>query len=117
MTIPLKEREIRCLAYLRDKIGETGVSPTLREIGTAMGFKSPPNAHWILKSLQEKGYIRKVAGRHRAIEIVPQGKVVTLQPDTHFLAATYANKHGIPLEQVANDLLRDALKATATEAR
>ena len=49
--------------------------------------------------------------------LVPQGKVVALQPDTHFLAARYAHKHGIPLEQVANDLLRDALKATATEAR
>jgi SOS-response transcriptional repressor LexA len=115
-TAPLKAREVRALAYLRETIEATGVSPTLREMGQALGFKSPPNAHWIIKSLEAKGYVKRTPGQHRSIELIPQGKVVTLQPDTHFLAARYAHKAGLTVEQATNDLLRGALSAASQEA-
>ena len=54
-----------------------GYPPSVREIGTAVGLKSPSTVHFHLKGLEEAGVIVKAEGKTRAISLpgVPLGPV------------------------------------------
>ena len=57
--------------------GEHGYPPSVREIGTAVGLKSPSTVHFHMKGLEEAGVIVKAEGKTRAISLpgVPLGPV------------------------------------------
>lgn len=46
-----------------------GYPPSVREIGEAVGLKSPSTVHFHLKGLEEKGLITKAEGKTRAITV------------------------------------------------
>ena len=49
--------------------GEHGYPPSVREIGTAVGLKSPSTVHFHMKGLEEAGVIVKAEGKTRAITV------------------------------------------------
>ena len=53
--------------YLQRVIPEQGYAPSVREIGEAVGLKSPSTVHFHLKRLQEQGLIAKGDFKGRAI--------------------------------------------------
>ena len=57
--------------------GEHGYPPSVREIGTAVGLKSPSTVHFHMKGLEEAGVIVKAEGKTRAITLpgAPLGPV------------------------------------------
>ena len=61
-----------------------GYPPSVREIGTAVGLKSPSTVHFHLKSLEEAGVIVKAEGKTRAISLpgAPLGPVAE-EEDPH----------------------------------
>jgi repressor LexA len=62
-----KEREV--LEFLAQYQKQYGYSPTLREIATATNHKSVSTIHTIIRNLVDKGYIKKVDGNARVLEI------------------------------------------------
>ena len=60
----------RVLNFLKNFIGERGYPPTLREIASQFGLKGPRSPHKTLNILERKGFIRRIPGRSRAIEIL-----------------------------------------------
>ncbi|MPZ89366.1 MAG: transcriptional repressor LexA, partial [Nitriliruptorales bacterium] len=68
---------------------QRGYPPSVREIGEAVGLRSPSSVHSQLASLQRSGYLRKDASRPRAIE-------VHFDPDTELTIPASATKH-VPL--------------------
>ena len=65
--------------YIAACIREQGYPPSVREIGEAVGLKSPSTVHFHLKHLEEAGVIEKGAGKGRAIALtapeVPEDRV------------------------------------------
>ena len=65
--------------YIITCVREQGYPPSVREIGEAVGLKSPSTVHFHLKHLEEAGVIEKGAGKGRAITLttppMPQDKV------------------------------------------
>jgi repressor LexA len=57
----------RIYEYLRETIPKQGYAPSVREIGAAVGLKSPSTVHFHLKRLQERGLIEKGDFKGRAI--------------------------------------------------
>ena len=55
--------------YIAQALREQGYPPSVREIGEAVGLKSPSTVHFHLKHLEEAGYIEKGAGKGRAIAL------------------------------------------------
>lgn len=55
--------------YLQTVIPEQGYAPSVREIGKAVGLKSPSTVHFHLKRLQEQGLIEKGDFKGRAIAL------------------------------------------------
>ena len=56
--------------FLKDFLREKGFPPTLREVASHFGLKGPKGPQKTLNILERKGYIRKVPGGSRAIEIL-----------------------------------------------
>jgi repressor LexA len=56
--------------FLRDFLRRKGFPPTLREIASHFGLRGPKGPQKTLNILERKGYIRKVPGVSRAIEIL-----------------------------------------------
>ncbi len=93
-----KEREV--LEFLAQFQRQYGYSPTLVEIAKATGHKSNSTVHTLIKSLVEKGYVRKVEGNTRVLKIIDEKVTLSMlgsQPAIElplmgFIAA------GMPLE-------------------
>ena len=57
-----------------------GYPPSVREIGAAVGLKSPSTVHFHMKNLEALGYIQKADGKTRAISLPHQGVAEELDP-------------------------------------
>ena len=63
-----KQREL--LMYIHEKLGETGVSPSFDEMREALDLKSKSGVHRLISALEERGFIRRLPNRARALEVV-----------------------------------------------
>ena len=73
-----KQREL--LLFINDRIKETGVSPSFDEMKQALDLASKSGIHRLITALEERGFLRRLAHRARALEVlklpesaVPQG--------------------------------------------
>ncbi len=66
----LTKRQKEILDFLKNFINQNGYPPTLREIAYHFGLNGPRGPQKVLKALEGKGYIRKVRGSSRAIEVL-----------------------------------------------
>lgn len=65
----LSEMQQKIYRYIAACIREQGYPPSVREIGEAVGLRSPSTVHFHLKHLEEAGVIAKGAGKGRAITL------------------------------------------------
>ena len=65
----LTPKQQKIYDYILDFTAEHGYPPSVREIGAAVGLKSPSTVHFHLKHLEEAGVIEKGAGKGRAITL------------------------------------------------
>ena len=65
----LSSMQQKIYSYIVSCIREQGYPPSVREIGEAVGLKSPSTVHFHIKHLAEAGYIEKGAGKGRALTL------------------------------------------------
>ena len=65
----LSKMQQKIYEYIASCIRDQGYPPSVREIGEAVGLKSPSTVHFHLKHLEEAGVIEKGAGKGRAITL------------------------------------------------
>jgi len=70
----LTARQLKVLEYLRRYIRARGYPPTIREIRDAFGLRSNRGIVDHLRALERKGYIRRMPGISRGIEIADRGE-------------------------------------------
>lgn len=58
------------LDFIKEFVGENGFSPSLREIAGGVGLKSTGTVHHHLQQLVERGFIRRLPGAVRTIQIL-----------------------------------------------
>ncbi len=64
----LTPKQEKVLNFIRQRIGER-LPPTIREIGEELGFKSTGTVRDYLKALMQKGLVRRMNNKSRAIEL------------------------------------------------
>lgn len=67
-SISLKQKQI--LDVIQSAIKAKGYPPSVREIGEAVGLKSPSTVHMHLNKLEQLGAIRRESEKNRAIDVV-----------------------------------------------
>ncbi len=65
----LTRKQQQIYDYILSFTMEHGYPPSVREIGSAMGLKSPSTVHFHMKGLEEAGVIVKAEGKTRAISL------------------------------------------------
>lgn len=65
----LTQKQQNIYDYIVAFTASHGYPPSVREIGAAMGLKSPSTVHFHMKGLEEAGYIIKTEGKTRAISL------------------------------------------------
>ena len=68
----LTDRQQMIYDYIVAFSEEHGYPPSVREIGAAVGLKSPSTVHFHLKGLEEAGVIVKAEGKTRAITLAEE---------------------------------------------
>ena len=63
-----KQREL--LLFINDRLGESGVSPSFDEMREALELKSKSGVHRLISALEERGFIRRLPNRARALEVM-----------------------------------------------
>ena len=69
----LTRRQRQVLQVIREWTRKLGYPPTLREIAEAVGLVSTSSVAHQLRALEDKGYLRRDAGRPRAIVLPRSG--------------------------------------------
>jgi repressor LexA len=65
----LSPRQQKIMAVIRDGVVNNGYPPTNRQIGDAVGLASSSSVSYHLKSLEEKGCLRRGTSRTRAVDV------------------------------------------------
>ena len=87
-----KQREL--LLFIDSRLNESGISPSFDEMREALDLKSKSGVHRLISALEERGFIRRLPNRARALEVM---KV----PETSAAGAAPAAKPVVPA--AAND--------------
>ncbi|WP_370155146.1 transcriptional repressor LexA [Ferrovibrio sp.] len=66
----LTRKQHDLLMYIHEKLETTGVSPSFEEMKEAMQLKSKSGIHRLVTGLEERGFIRRLAHRARALEVL-----------------------------------------------
>lgn len=66
----LTKKQYEILSYLKQKIAENGVCPSYDEMRSALKLRSKSGIHRLITALEERGFIRKLPKKARALEII-----------------------------------------------
>lgn len=119
-----KQREL--LLFIHQRIKETGVSPSFDEMKAALDLASKSGIHRLITALEERGFLRRLAHRARAIEVLklpesatpaapPQGRttfkpaLVDPAPQSRTAIPVLGRiAAGVPIEAIQNETHRIA---------
>lgn len=68
--IGLTARQTELLKFINGYIGKHGLAPTVQEMATGLGLKFKGGVVLLLRGLEERGAIRRLPHRRRAIEVL-----------------------------------------------
>ena len=78
----LTRKQHELLMFIHERIKETGVSPSFDEMKEALDLASKSGIHRLITALEERGFLRRLAHRARALEVVklPQQATTAAPP-------------------------------------
>ncbi|ONF95028.1 transcriptional repressor LexA [Sphingomonas jeddahensis] len=92
-----KQHELIC--FINDRLAETGVSPSFEEMKDALDLKSKSGVHRLISALEERGFLRRLPNRARALEVLK----VPERAEDHAAAVTTVPPRALP--EPANDVV------------
>ncbi len=66
----LTRKQHELLMFIHERLKESGVPPSYEEMKAALDLKSKSGIHRLIMSLEERGFIRRLPNRARALEVV-----------------------------------------------
>jgi repressor LexA len=66
----LTRKQSELLTYIQERLKESGVSPSFEEMKDALALKSKSGVHRLISALEERGFIRRLPNRARALEVL-----------------------------------------------
>ncbi|MEZ5892292.1 MAG: transcriptional repressor LexA [Parvularculaceae bacterium] len=78
----LTKKQHELLIFINDRLQESGVSPSFDEMKEALDLRSKSGIHRLITALEERGFIRRLPHRARALEVLrlPEGATVNAAP-------------------------------------
>lgn len=95
----LTKRQHELLLLIDRRLREDGVSPSFEEMKDAVGLKSKSGIHRLITALEERGFIRRLPNRARALEVLrlpetAEANISMLKPATEPAGTVELPKYG-----------------------
>ncbi len=68
----LTRKQHELIRFIQTRLEESGVSPSFEEMKAALDLKSKSGVHRLISALEERGFIRRLPNRARALEVLRQ---------------------------------------------
>ena len=68
----LTRKQHELLSFIQVRLEESGISPSFEEMKEALDLKSKSGVHRLISALEERGFIRRLPNRARALEVLRQ---------------------------------------------
>ena len=69
-TTMLTRKQFELLRFIHERLKEAGVPPSFDEMKDALDLRSKSGIHRLITALEERGFIRRLPNRARAIEVI-----------------------------------------------
>lgn len=92
-----KQREL--LQFITVRLEDSGISPSFEEMKEALDLKSKSGVHRLISALEERGFIRRLPNRARALEVIRQPEDSVAAPRS--AGVFKANDNVVPLRKPA----------------
>ncbi|MDR6831810.1 MULTISPECIES: transcriptional repressor LexA [unclassified Sphingopyxis] len=66
----LTAKQHELLHFIQQKLDASGISPSFEEMKEALGLKSKSGIHRLISALEERGFLRRLPNRARALEVI-----------------------------------------------
>ena len=66
----LTKKQKNLLIFINKKIRSTGISPSYEEMKNSLNLKSKSGIHRLISALEERGFVRRLAHKARALEVI-----------------------------------------------
>jgi len=86
----LTAKQHELIRFIQQRLEETGISPSFEEMKEALDLKSKSGVHRLISALEERGFIRRLPNRARALEVIKNPEDATPQPRVAPAAAQVA---------------------------
>ncbi|HMC91359.1 MAG TPA: transcriptional repressor LexA [Allosphingosinicella sp.] len=96
----LTRKQSELLTYIHERLAESGVSPSFEEMKDALTLKSKSGVHRLISALEERGFIRRLPNRARALEVLRM-------PDGKAGGGFVSNSRAVTPPEAANDSVVD----------
>src|SRR5680860_832699 len=96
----MTQRQRQILDMIRRTVQERGYPPSVREIGEAVGLRSPSSVHSQLAALERGGHLRRDPSRPRAIEVRTPAERAAAAADLKLSAGSVAAGSSGPVEPI-----------------
>lgn len=107
-----KQHDLLC--FIHDRLAQTGISPSFEEMKDALELASKSGVHRLISALEERGFIRRLANRARALEVVkmperagnaPVAGASSIFGNSNVVNLAPANNAADRIPHAANDVL------------
>ncbi|HAD17976.1 MAG: transcriptional repressor LexA [Pseudomonadota bacterium] len=104
----LTAKQHELIRFIQQRLEDTGISPSFEEMKEALDLKSKSGVHRLISALEERGFIRRLPNRARALEVVklPENAVMGSPAP---VAANDAVSAAIPAKAVAPEPANDII--------
>jgi repressor LexA len=101
----LTRKQHELLMFIHERIKETGVSPSFDEMKEALDLASKSGIHRLITALEERGFLRRLPHRARALEVVklPQQATTAAPPKGRAPFKPQLVEAGAAMPTAAND--------------
>jgi repressor LexA len=73
----LTAKQHELLHFIQQKLDASGISPSFEEMKEALGLKSKSGIHRLISALEERGFLRRLPNRARALEVIKVPEAAT----------------------------------------
>lgn len=73
----LTAKQHELIRFIQQRLVETGISPSFEEMKEALDLKSKSGVHRLISALEERGFLRRLPNRARALEVIRQPEDAT----------------------------------------
>ncbi|WP_457583190.1 transcriptional repressor LexA [Ensifer canadensis] len=99
----LTRKQQELLLFIHERMKESGVPPSFDEMKDALDLASKSGIHRLITALEERGFIRRLPNRARALEVIklPEAYAASVQPRRGFSPSVIEGSLGKPPAPVA----------------